>query len=116
MRPPHGAVGPSSIVGLLAASYTVALWSVDSLDFVERDVAKLAATCGPDNVGDGDVVLLHEGQQWTLNALPAIVGALQGAGYELVTVSELMKTDGRFPEDVINGTVKMPEDADLPEV
>jgi peptidoglycan/xylan/chitin deacetylase (PgdA/CDA1 family) len=89
VRPPHGSLGPSSIAALLAAQYTVALWSVDSLDYTVRDVPTLAEHCSPDRVSGGDVLLFHEGQQWTLNALPRIVSALHGAGYEIVTMHDL---------------------------
>lgn len=89
VRPPHGELDTVSIMALLAARYTVALWSVDSEDYGERDPAALTAKCSPPNVADGDVLLFHEGQQWTLNALPRIVTALQSAGYELVTMHDL---------------------------
>ena len=89
VRPPHGSVDATSILSLLAARYTVALWSVDSRDYLDRDVISLAATCAPANIGSGDVLLFHEGQHWTLNALPRIVSALHGAGYELVTMHDL---------------------------
>jgi peptidoglycan/xylan/chitin deacetylase (PgdA/CDA1 family) len=35
-------------------------------------------------------ILLHEGQAWTLHALPKVIETLLEAGYELVTVSELL--------------------------
>ena len=89
VRPPHGAVDARSLVTLLAARYTVALWSVDSLDHTDRDIASIAARCSPANVGGGDVLLFHEGQPWTLAAVPRIVAALHGAGYELVTMHDL---------------------------
>lgn len=89
VRPPHGELDTAAIFSLLAARYTVALWSVDSEDYGERDPSVLAARCSPPNVGSGDVLLFHEGQQWTLNALPRIVTALHAAGYELVTMHDL---------------------------
>jgi peptidoglycan/xylan/chitin deacetylase (PgdA/CDA1 family) len=33
---------------------------------------------------------MHEGKPWTLEALPRILADLQGAGFELVTISELV--------------------------
>ncbi len=89
VRPPHGSLDATSIVSLLAARYALAMWSLDSLDHRERDVETIAATCAPDQVRGGDVLLFHEGQQWTLNALPRIVSGLHGAGYELVTMRDL---------------------------
>lgn len=92
VRPPHGSLDAASILSLLAARYTVALWSVDSEDYGERDPAAIAARCSPSRVVDGDVLLFHEGQQWTLDALPRIVSALHGAGYEIVTMYDLFQT------------------------
>lgn len=89
VRPPHGALDTSSLLTLRAAGYVVALWSVDSRDYGEKDPAKLAETCGPDNVSGGDVLLFHEGQQWTLDALPRIIAALHASGLELVTMHDL---------------------------
>jgi len=36
-------------------------------------------------------VLLHEGQSWTLAALPRILDGLTREGYALVTVGELLR-------------------------
>jgi peptidoglycan-N-acetylglucosamine deacetylase len=89
VRPPHGSLDTASILALLAARYTVALWSIDSEDYGERDPGAIAARCSPPVVTDGDVLLFHEGQQWTLNALPRIVTSLHAAGYECVTMHDL---------------------------
>lgn len=70
-------------------------------------------------VHNGSIILMHDGggnREQTVEALPGIIDSLRAQGYELVTVSELMKLDGSIPEDVVNGTVSMPEDAALPEV
>jgi peptidoglycan-N-acetylglucosamine deacetylase len=92
VRPPHGTLDLRSIVTLRAAGYTVALWSVDSCDYSERDPAKLAERCGPRAVTGGDVLLFHEGQEWTLEALPRIVAALHASGLECVTMHDLFAT------------------------
>jgi peptidoglycan/xylan/chitin deacetylase (PgdA/CDA1 family) len=89
VRPPHGHIDPASLVTLRASGYVVALWSIDSCDYSERDPAKLAETCGPENVSSGDVLLFHEGQQWTIDALRRIVPALHASGLECVTMQDL---------------------------
>jgi peptidoglycan/xylan/chitin deacetylase (PgdA/CDA1 family) len=89
VRPPHGAVDPLSLLTLRTAGYLVAMWSVDSMDHSERDPAQLAANCSPAKVGAGDVILFHEGQSWTLEALPRIVAALHASGLECVTMHDL---------------------------
>jgi peptidoglycan/xylan/chitin deacetylase (PgdA/CDA1 family) len=89
VRPPHGSLDAASIVALRAAGYVVAMWSVDSCDYSEQDPSKLAERCAPSAIAPGDVLLFHEGQDWTLAALPRIVAALHAAGYELVTMHDL---------------------------
>ena len=89
VRPPHGSIDAASLVALRAAGYVVAMWSVDSCDYTERDPDRLVERCAPAAVAPGDVLLFHEGQDWTLAALPRIVRALQGAGYEHVTMHDL---------------------------
>jgi peptidoglycan/xylan/chitin deacetylase (PgdA/CDA1 family) len=89
VRPPHGSVDATSLVALRAAGYVIALWSIDSCDYTERDPAQLVERCMPGAVGAGDVILFHEGQDWTLAALPSIVTGLHAAGYECVTMHDL---------------------------
>jgi peptidoglycan/xylan/chitin deacetylase (PgdA/CDA1 family) len=92
VRPPHGALDASTLATLLAAGYTVAMWSLDPRDYSERDPRVLAARCAPPRAVAGDVILLHEGQQWTLDALPLIVDGLRADGLECVTMHDLFAT------------------------
>ncbi len=89
VRPPHGHIDAASLVTLRASGYVVALWTIDSCDYTEKDPARLAETCGPANVSSGDVLLFHEGQPWTLDALRRIVPALHASGLECVTMQDL---------------------------
>lgn len=89
VRPPHGALDAGSLLSLLTSGYTVAMWTLDACDYIDHDPVSLAARCSPEIVQPGEVILLHEGQSWTLEALPRIVGSLQDAGYELVTMQDL---------------------------
>lgn len=92
VRPPHGSVNPGSLLALLAAGYTVAMWTLDPCDYSDRDPASLVARCAPQHVTPGEVLLFHEGQPWTLDALPRIVTSLHEAGYECVTMQDLFAT------------------------
>jgi peptidoglycan/xylan/chitin deacetylase (PgdA/CDA1 family) len=89
VRPPHGSMDAASLIAMRTAGYVVAMWSVDSCDYVEKDPAALAERCGPRAIGAGDVILFHEGQEWTLDALPQIVTGLQASGLECVTMHDL---------------------------
>jgi peptidoglycan/xylan/chitin deacetylase (PgdA/CDA1 family) len=89
VRPPHGSVDAASLLAIRTAGYVVAMWSVDSCDYVDKDPVSLAERCSAKAVGAGDVLLFHEGQEWTLEALPTIVASLQASGLECVTMHDL---------------------------
>jgi peptidoglycan/xylan/chitin deacetylase (PgdA/CDA1 family) len=91
VRPPQGRVTPATIMRLAASGYTTVLWSLDSDDCRTRDPRVVASRLAPARVRAGEIVLLHELQQWTLDALPDVVGSLRGAGYTLCTVGELLE-------------------------
>jgi peptidoglycan/xylan/chitin deacetylase (PgdA/CDA1 family) len=87
VRPPHGTLDATSLVNLVTAGYTVAMWSLDSFDYNTTDPTQLVEQCA--GITAGEVVLLHEGQEWTLEALPRIVASLHAAGLECVTMHDL---------------------------
>jgi len=90
VRPPYGAVDARVVAQLLATGWTIAMWSLDSQDYDVHDVAGVAARCMPELVKPGEVLLFHEGQPWTLEALPRIIEGLQRVGYECVTMADLV--------------------------
>ncbi len=90
VRPPHGALDTRSLAVALAKGWSIAMWSFDSLDYKIRDADELVARCSPQAITDGEIVLMHEGQEWTLDALPRIVGGLREAGLECVTMADLL--------------------------
>lgn len=87
VRPPHGSVDAASLLRLVTGGYTVAMWSIDSHDYETQDPFEVASHCA--TTAAGDVLLLHEGQQWTLDALPRIVATIHAAGLECVTMHDL---------------------------
>jgi peptidoglycan-N-acetylglucosamine deacetylase len=89
VRPPHGSLDSMSLISLRAAGYVVALWSLDSCDYGDRDVGSLVERCSPPAVTGGEVLLFHEGQEWTLEALPRIITAIHASGLECVTMFDL---------------------------
>jgi peptidoglycan-N-acetylglucosamine deacetylase len=88
LRPPRGALSPRSFLQCAAAGYTTVLWSLDSDDCRTESSDTIAARVG--GARAGEIVLLHEGQEWTLDALPKAVASLRASGFELVTVGDLL--------------------------
>jgi peptidoglycan/xylan/chitin deacetylase (PgdA/CDA1 family) len=71
-------------------------WDVDSADWDGRDPDSIATTVLA-GARPGSIVLLHDGmanRRSTVGALPAIISGLRDEGYELVTVSTLLSSDG----------------------
>jgi peptidoglycan/xylan/chitin deacetylase (PgdA/CDA1 family) len=93
VRPPHGAITATSLGWCARAGYRTVLWSRDSEDSRARTAAELVAKLDPAHLKPGDIILLHEEQSWTLEALPAVLERLRAAGYACTTVSELVGDD-----------------------
>jgi peptidoglycan/xylan/chitin deacetylase (PgdA/CDA1 family) len=90
VRPPRGAMSMRALLRIAASGYTTVLWSVDSDDCRTCDPRAVEGRLARTKLASGDIVLLHELQPWTLQALPRLVGALRRDAWEFVTVSELL--------------------------
>lgn len=89
VRPPYGAVSLATLATCARHGFTSVMWSLNSGDWRQRSAPDVANTFD-EAVAPGEIVLLHEGQPWTLDALPTIIKNLRKRGHELVTVSELL--------------------------
>lgn len=113
IRAPYGAFTATEWAGSGDLVSCNVLWNIDALDWKLPGPGVITETVLK-KAFNGAIALMHDGggnRQQNIEALPGIIDGLRGAGCGLVTVSELMRLDGTFPEDVVKGTVKMPEDA-----
>ena len=118
MRAPYGAFTEVEWARAGDIISTNVLWNIDTLDW-ERPGAAAITSAVLNGARNGSIVLMHDGggnRGQDIEALPGIIDGLRERGYTLVTVSELMRLDGRVPEEVIKGTVSLPEGAVMPEV
>lgn len=90
VRPPHGDLSLPSLVACARAGFTTVMWSHDSGDWCTKNADHVVREVLDVPMPGGSIVLLHEGQRWTLDALPEIIHGLKEAGHELVTVGELL--------------------------
>lgn len=102
-RPPHGSYDANTLKAAADAGETVALWDVDPGDWRSLTADEIAALA-TDQAHAPAVILLHDGKDATIEALPRIVEAYRHAGFEFVTLSELER---RVPLDQINDPVKV---------
>ncbi len=84
-RPPYGNINDA--VRAIAGTPLI-LWSVDSLDWKNRDVSSIVATT-MSQVHDGAIILMHDIYPTTIEAVSTIIDTLHSQGYEFATVSEL---------------------------
>lgn len=68
-------------------------WSIDSLDWKGLTAKQIFERVVP-KAKSGDIVLFHNNSDHILDALPLILSALKEAGFEFVTLSQLVATSG----------------------
>lgn len=93
LRPPGGCC--NDLVRELARNHGLALvtWSVDPRDWAtgNRDAIVRSVV---ENAGDGDIILLHDMSDSSVDAALEIVDRLQSQGFRFVTVSQLAALRG----------------------
>jgi len=75
------------------AGVPIVLWSVDTLDWEFKD-AGLIRDYVLNAVKDGDIVLMHDIYEATVQAAIELIPILQERGYQIVTVSEMARARG----------------------
>ena len=90
-RAPGGGINDDVYAGSLGMKSI--LWSIDTLDWQTKD-SQNTYNVVIDNVSDGDIVLMHEIYEASLEAARMLVPKLKEMGYRLVTVSELAAAKG----------------------
>lgn len=96
LRPPYGATSSTVAAGAAARGFAyVVNWDIDTLDWTGRGAADITRVV-LSQAHNGAIVLMHLSAPHTWEALPGIIDGLHARGYELVTVSKLLKGDRRF--------------------
>lgn len=93
LRPPGGCCSDSVRQVAEVTGLAILSWSVDPRDWATKDAAAVSRAVTKE-IHDGDVVLLHDMTDSSVDAALAIVDALQSQGYRFVTVSELVRRRG----------------------
>lgn len=90
LRPPGGFLTDPVVDVAKARGMPILKWSVDPKDWATDDAAAIAESV-LSRIQDGDIVLLHDLSDSSVDAALAIVDKLQEEDFEFVTVSELAK-------------------------
>ncbi len=89
-RPPGGCSSDGCNQVARAMKLSILDWSVDPRDWATQDTAAVGRSI-LDRVKDGDVVLLHDMTDSSVNAALNTIDLLQKQGFTFVTVSELAR-------------------------
>ena len=92
-RPPYGRLDETVLEAAGKCGMPVVLWSVDPQDAGTETPEELCSRV-MEKVSDGDIIVLHDGLKNTLEALPALLEQLTGAGYQVTTVEKLFASHG----------------------
>lgn len=95
-RPPYGASNECLKSALKNLKKTGLLWNSDPEDWKLRDATKIASAV-LDSVTDGGIIILHDIYTPTCMAAAVIIPELLQRGYELKTVSDLLKHRNPVP-------------------
>lgn len=97
LRPPGGASSQQTAQAAKSAGLALLNWSVDPRDWATHDAAAVQ-TAVVQNIQDGDVILLHDMCDCSVDAALAIIDTLRAQGFQFVTVSELARIKGVSPQ------------------
>lgn len=93
LRPPGGICADAVLQAAREADLSLLLWSVDPKDWKVLDAPTVTAAV-IDRVKSGDVILLHDMTDSSVDAALAIIDRLQAQGFTFVTVSQLASLQG----------------------
>ena len=91
-RPPGGNLSQPLVKAIDGMGLKVILWNIDPRDWEETSNENKIIDNVLTNLQPGSIILLHEGKEHTLQALPTLIESIRQRGYRLVTVSELLAT------------------------
>ena len=93
-RPPYGDYDNHVIKDVRACGYYPIQWDVDSLDWKDYGVDSIVDTVrNHKHLGNGSIILCHNGAKYTAQALDTLITTLKDKGYEFVPLSQLIIRD-----------------------
>ena len=93
-RPPYGDYDNAVVNVAKECGYYPIQWDVDSLDWKDYGVDSIVKTViGHKHLGNGSIILCHNGAKYTADALETLIRSLKDQGYTFVPLSELIYKD-----------------------
>jgi len=88
-RPPYGVINPMVSIALQKTDYEVICWSRWSLDTTTGNRNKLISRTTY-RIRPGDIILLHDTQQVTADALEQVILSIHQQGFAIVPLEKLI--------------------------
>lgn len=107
IRMPYGSYSKKVWETIHTFTSSAILWDIDTRDWAHPGADQIVSNV-MSHVHNGSVILMHDGggdRSEDVQALPQILSQLKSQGYECVTLTRLMKLDGRFPKAVVEQRV-----------
>lgn len=93
-RPPYGDYDNAVVKTAKDCGYFTIQWDVDSLDWKDYGVDSIIKTVTQHkHLGNGSIILCHNGAKFTAQALDTLIATLKNEGYSFVPISELIYKD-----------------------
>jgi len=90
-RPPYGDYDDKVVAVADSMGYYPIQWDIDSLDWKDYGAEAIVdKVVNHKHLGNGSIILMHNGAKYTPEALEAVITGLQEKGYELVPISQLI--------------------------
>ncbi len=90
-RPPYGDYDDKVVAVADRMGYYPIQWDIDSLDWKDYGADSIVdKVVNHRHLGNGSIILMHNGAKYTPQALEAVITGLQEKGYELVPISQLI--------------------------
>jgi len=92
-RAPYGDYNKTVLDTAKECGYDAIQWDIDSQDWKDHGVDSiLNRVLKNKNLGNGSIILMHNGAKFTPEALGLVIAGLQDKGFEIVPVSKLIYT------------------------
>ena len=109
-RPPGGRCSPGGLCAMASMGYAAAFWSQNTGDWTKPSPEQIVynATAG---LEAGDIILMHQGDMCSVEALPGIIDRIREMGFEPTTLSHLEQNGGTVEDDpetvsaLVNGQI-----------
>lgn len=90
-RPPYGDYNNEVVLNAKKNGYYPIQWDIDSLDWKDYGADDIVRRVTEHkHLGNGSIILCHNGAKYTKDALEKVITTLQEKGYEFVPISKLI--------------------------